>query len=384
MHARVTYLDNAATSFPKPPEVADAVARFIREAAASPGRGGHRLAVDADRLLADVRAAIARLFRIAEPRRVIFTLNATDALNMAIKGAVSAGDHVITTVLDHNSVSRPLEALVDAGMIALTRIACGADGVIDPRDVAAAWTPRTRLVAMTHASNVLGTLQPAAEVGRIVRERDGLLLLDAAQSAGVVEIDVEALGVDLLAAPRHKALLGPTGTGFLYAGPRADLHAWREGGTGVDSESRTQPRDFPFWLEAGSANTVGIAGLRASLAWLAQRGVAAVAEHERALLTRLVDALSAERRIRVLGTPDARRRVGTMSLLLDGLSPADAAAALDASFGVAVRAGLHCAPYAHRALGTFPDGALRVSPGPFSSAADIDLLARAILELCEV
>lgn len=384
MNPRVIYLDNAATSFPKPPEVADAVACFIRDAAASPGRGGHRLAVDADRLLADVRVALARLFGIGEPRRVIFTLNATDALNMAIKGAVSAGDHVITTVLDHNSVSRPLEALVDAGMIALTRIACGADGVIDPRDVADAWTPRTRLVAMTHASNVLGTLQPATEVGRIVRQRDGLLLLDAAQSAGVVEIDVESISVDLLAAPGHKALLGPTGTGFLYVGPRAALHAWREGGTGVDSESRTQPRDFPFWLEAGSANTVGIAGLRASLAWLAQRGTPAIIEHERGLLTRLVERLAGEKRIRVLGMADARRRVGTIALTIDGLSPADAAASLDASFGIAVRAGLHCAPYAHRAFGTFPDGALRVSPGPFSTAADIDLLAGAILEISEV
>src|SRR5437763_2191059 len=230
----MTYLDNAATSFPKPEAVYQALDRFARQSLANPGRAGHKMALAAEHALDDARHRLNRFFNGRNPERWIFTLNGTDALNMAFKGVLNGGDHVITTDLEHNSVSRPLVALAEAKRITLTRIPADATGTIDPEAVRAAIGPKTRLVAITHASNVLGTVQPVAVVGRIAREHDLLFLVDAAQSAGVVPIDVQAMHIDLLAFPGHKSLLGPTGTGALYAGPRTSVRAWREGGTGGD------------------------------------------------------------------------------------------------------------------------------------------------------
>src|SRR5919108_4685580 len=226
------YLDNAATSFPKPEAVYQVLDRFARHRLANPGRAGHKMALAAERALDDARHLLNQLFHGEGPERFIFTMNCTDALNMAMKGILADGDHVITSDLEHNSVSRPLRALELAGRITLTRVRADSGGTIDPDEVRRAVTPRTRLVALTHASNVLGTVQPVAEVGRLARERDLLFLVDAAQTAGVVPIDVQALAIDLLAFPGHKSLLGPTGTGALYVGPRAQVRAWRAGGTG--------------------------------------------------------------------------------------------------------------------------------------------------------
>src|SRR6516164_4410671 len=255
------YLDNAATSFPKPEAVYQALDRFARHDLANPGRAGHKMALAAERALDDARHLLNILFNGEAPERFVFTLNCTDALNMAFKGVLKDGDHIVTTDLEHNSVSRPLVALAEAGRITLTRVPADAGGTIDPEAIRAAIGPKTRLVALTHASNVLGTVQPVAEVGRIVRERDLLFLVDAAQTAGVVPIDVRAMNIDLLAFPGHKSLMGPTGTGALYAGPRAQVRAWREGGTGGDSSSETQPREFPYFLEGGTPNVLGVAGL---------------------------------------------------------------------------------------------------------------------------
>ncbi|MGL4551855.1 MAG: aminotransferase class V-fold PLP-dependent enzyme, partial [Gemmataceae bacterium] len=259
------YLDNAATSFPKPESVYQAMDAFARRSLGNPGRSGHQMAQASEAALDDCRHRLNQLLGGAEVDRWAFTLNGTDALNMAIKGTLDAGDHVITTDLEHNSVSRPLRALEVAGVIALTRVPASRDGTIDPEAVRAAWRPRTRMVAMTHASNVLGTVQPAEAIARLTRERDGLFLLDAAQTAGVLPIDAERMLVDLLAVPGHKSLMGPTGTGALYAGPRAVLRAWREGGTGGDSSTPTQPKDFPYYLEGGTPNVLGVAGLVAGL-----------------------------------------------------------------------------------------------------------------------
>ena len=266
------YLDNAATSFPKPDEVYRGMDAFVRAAGANPGRGGHRLALEAEAMIEETRRLAAELFGAPRPERVVFALNATDALNMAIKGVVSLGDHVITSVLEHNSVSRPLNALQRRGLISLTRLPATSDHVIDPDALAAAWTPRTRLVVLTHASNVTGTIQPVREYGAIVRERDGLLVVDAAQSAGLVPIDVDADLIDLLAFTGHKGLLGPTGTGGLVAGARVDIEPWREGGTGGDSTNPFQPDEFPHHLEGGTPNVFGIAGLREGLRLLLARG----------------------------------------------------------------------------------------------------------------
>ncbi len=369
------YLDNASTSWPKPPRVIEEMARFLAEEGGSPGRAGHRLAVAAEKIVRDVRVKLARLIHAEDPNRIIHCLNGTDALNIAVKGALRQGDHVICSQLDHNSVSRPLHALADAGVIALTRMGLGGDGCIDPDAVRRSLQPNTRLVTVVYAGNVTGILQPVAEIGRIAREHEAIFLVDAAQAIGVADIDVAAMNIDLLAFPCHKALLGPAGTGALYVGGRAELRPWREGGTGTDSVFPTQPREFPTWLEAGTPNTVGLAGLNAALDDV---DPARTLAHERSLLDRMVHAIGDDPRIRIIGDPSPSRRVGVLSIVLEGIDPADGAAVLDASFGIAVRSGLHCAPYAHRALGTFPDGTIRISPGWSTTPEQIDQLVAAL------
>lgn len=373
------YLDNAATSFPKPEAVYQAMDSFARTTIANPGRSGHRMAMASERLLDDTRHLLNRLFRGESPDRWIFTLNCTDALNMGIKGLVEPGDHVITSDLEHNSVSRPLRALEKAGVISLTRIASN-DGYLDPAEVIAAIGPKTRLVAITHAANVLGTLQPIEPIARAVRAAGAFILVDAAQSAGIVDIDLANLPIDMLAFPGHKALFGPTGTGALYVGPRVSLRPWREGGTGGDSSTEVQPDALPYRMEGGTPNVAGIAGLKAGLEWVLERGVETGRLHEVALLQKVVDWVARHpEHWGILGAWDPDRHVGALSLKTpDGLAPSELGAILDTSFAVAVRPGLHCAPYIHKRMGTFPDGSLRISPGPFNTEADIDAFLNAL------
>lgn len=375
------YLDNAATSFPKPEAVYAALDAFARQSLANPGRAGHRMALAAERALDDARHALNQFCNGKEPERWVFTLNATDAINLAFKGTLNDGDHVITSDLEHNSVSRPLRAAELAGHITLTRLAADATGTLDPDAVKRALTPRTRLIALTHASNVLGTVQPVAEIGRLAREHDLLFLVDAAQTIGVLPLDVQAMNIDLLAFPGHKSLLGPTGTGGLYVGPRARPRAWREGGTGGDSSSETQPKEYPYYLEGGTPNVLGVAGLSAGLAYVQSRGLADIHAHEVGLVERLWRRLDEMPGFEVFGHRDHARRVGTLSFRSAALAAAELGGILDEAFGIAVRPGLHCAPYIHRALGTFPDGTVRVSPGPFTTAEDIDALAAALGEV---
>jgi len=381
------YLDNAATSFPKPEAVYQALDGFARTKLANPGRSSHRMAKDAERAIDDTRLALDRFFNGEGYRRWVFTLNCTDGLNIAIKGTLRPGDHAITTDLEHNSISRPLRALEKAGVITLTRLR-SEQGYVDPAAVRAALTPKTRLVAMTHASNVLGTVQPIEEIAAVVREAGALFLVDAAQSAGVVPIDLKATPIDLLAFPGHKALYGPTGTGALYVGPRAALRPWREGGTGGDSKSEIQPEELPYVLEGGTPNALGIAGLGADLAWVAERGIDATRRHEVALLQQVVDWVDGQGKAdgwKVAGRWDPATHVGALSLVtpnLDELHPQNLADMLDTCpEQIAVRPGLHCAPYVHRNLGTFPDGTLRLSPGPFNTPEHIDTFLRVISEI---
>jgi cysteine desulfurase family protein len=375
------YLDNAATSFPKPEVVYQTLDRFARSELANPGRAGHKMALAAERALDDGRHVLNQLFHGEGPERFAFTLNCTDALNMAIKGVIKDGDHVITTDLEHNSVSRPLRALELAKRITLTRVHADGGGSIDPDAIRKAIRPETRMIALTHASNVLGTVQPIAEIGRIAREHNLLFLVDAAQTAGVLLIDVRTANIDLLAFPGHKSLLGPTGTGALYVGPRASVAAWREGGTGGDSSSETQPTQFPYFLEGGTPNVLGVAGLTAGVRYVQERGLANIHEHEIRLVERLAERLLEHGAFEVFGHRDPARRVGTLSFRSDGLPAAEIGGILDQAFDIAVRPGLHCAPYIHRSLGTFPDGTVRVSPGPFSTEDDIDQLAEALKEI---
>ncbi len=376
------YLDNAATSFPKPESVYRALDAFARSSLANPGRAGHKMALAAEHALDDARHRLNRFVNGKAPERFVFTLNGTDALNMAIKGVLADGDHVVTTDLEHNSVSRPLAALAEAGRIALTRVAADGSGTVDPDAVKRAITPKTRLVALTHASNVLGTVQPVAEIGRVVRGAEpALFLVDAAQTAGVVPIDVQAMHIDLLAAPGHKGLFGPTGTGFLYAGPRAKLRTWREGGTGGDSSSPVQPSEFPYYLEGGTPNVLGVAGMIAGLDFVEERTPDAIREHEVALCDRLRDKLEEAGGFEFFGHRDAARRVGTVSFRTAAIPAPELGGILDQAFDIAIRPGLHCAPYVHKSLGTFPEGTVRVSPGPFNTTDDIDQLVEALTEI---
>jgi cysteine desulfurase / selenocysteine lyase len=377
------YLDNAATSFPKPEPVYQALDHFARTSLANPGRAGHRMAIGAEQALDATRHALNQFFRGEAPERWIFTLNCTDGLNLAIKGIVQPGDHVVTTDLEHNSISRPLRALEKAGTIALTCVV-SEGGYVGPDAIRRAITPRTTLVAMTQASNVLGTVQPVEAIGSIVREAGALFLVDAAQSAGVVPIDLRATAIDLLAFPGHKALYGPTGTGAVYVGPRTDgrIRPWREGGTGGDSASPTQPTLLPYALEGGTPNVLGIAGLAAGLAWVADRGPDTLRRHEVDLLQGVVDWAADSDGWRIAGRWDAATHVGALSLIVpESLTPQDIGAVLDTSFDIAVRPGLHCAPYIHRNLGTFPDGTLRLSPGPFTTADEIAAFLQALSEI---
>src|SRR5882724_5274300 len=375
------YLDNAATSFPKPEVVYQALDRFARQDLANPGRAGHKMALAAERALDDARHLLNQLFHGEGPERFVFTLNCTDALNMAFKGVLAEGDHVVTTNLEHNSVSRPLRAMELAGKIALTRLEADRGGTIDPDAIRKAVTPKTRLIALTHGSNVLGTVQPIAEVGRIAREREMLFLVDAAQTAGVLPIDIQATNIDLLAFPGHKSLLGPTGTGALYVGPAAIVGAWREGGTGGDSSSETQPREFPYFLEGGTPNVLGVAGLVAGVKYVMERGMDTIHRHEVELCERLWRRLDEIGGYEVFGHRDPTRRVGTISFRSEALPAAEIGAILDQAFDIAVRPGLHCAPYIHLAIGSSPDGAVRASPGAFSTSGDVDRLADALAEI---
>ena len=376
------YLDNAATSFPKPEAVYLALDRFARTSLANPGRAGHAMALAAEHALDDGRHRLNRFLNGRDPNRFIFALNGTDALNIAIKGVLDAGDHVITTDLEHNSVSRPLQAMANAGFIRLTRLPSDAGGTVDPDAVKAAITTDTRLVAITHGSNVLGTVQPIADVGRICREFDRVLfLVDAAQTIGVVPIDVQAQCIDLLAFPGHKCLFGPTGTGALYVGPKAKVRPWREGGTGGDSSSPTQPSEYPYFLEGGTPNVLGIVGMVAGLDFVEAETPAKLLAHELALCERLRERMLAMDGFHILGHTDTTRRVATMSFYSDALPATELGGVLDQSFAIAVRPGLHCAPYLHRAFGSYPDGLVRVSPGPFTTVSEIDQLADALQEI---
>ncbi|MDI7250633.1 MAG: cysteine desulfurase [Bacillota bacterium] len=372
----MVYLDNAATSFPKPESVYRAVDSFLRSSG-NPGRGGHALARLAEEAVEAVRLRVARFFHLPSPERVIFTLNATDALNMAIKGYLRPGDHDITTSLEHNSVARPLQSLSERG-VRVTRVTCDQQGLLDLEALDKAITPTTRLVVLTWASNVVGTLQPVPEVARICRRHGVKLLVDAAQAAGHIPIDVQAVGVDMLAASGHKGLMGPPGTGLLLLAPDVDLAPCREGGTGVASHLATQPHFYPQRLESGTPNTAGIVGLGAGLQFLTQVGVDRVAEHEAQLTEALWEGLASVPSVALYGPPGSRGRAALLSFNVEGWDPVEVATVLDQSFGIACRAGLHCAPWAHQALGTFPTGTVRFSVGYFNTMQDVEQAVHAV------
>ena len=372
------YLDNAATTFPKPEIVYKTMDTFYRTLGANPGRSGHKMAMLAEKEIENTRSIAAKLFSIKDTKRFIFAFNATDAINMGIKGLLKPGDHAITTFLEHNAVSRALNGLERKKIITVTKVKNSQDGFIDPDDIKDAITRQTRLIVMVHAPNVLGTIQQIQEIGRIARNNDIIFMIDAAQTAGVYEIDVDKQFIDMLAFTGHKGPLGPTGTGGLYVGERLTLEPWREGGTGFEPASLSQPEELPFKLESGTPNVVGIAGLKAGIEFVLSEGIQKIRNHELKLTSKIIQSLKDDKRFIIYGTTDISKKVGILSINVKGFRPAEVGAILDQSFDIAVRPGLHCAPFAHQMLGTFPDGTVRISPGLFNTEDDINQLIKAL------
>lgn len=383
------YLDNAATTYPKPPGVAEAMLHYLNEIGASAGRGAYREAVESGRLLEDCRRAIRALVGAAPDDAVIFTLNGTDALNLAIKGCVGRGTHAVTTCMDHNSVLRPLSALQEREGVSWLAVRADPQSTrVDPSAVERALTLDTALVAVSHASNVTGVIQPIEEIGDICRRRGVPFLVDAAQSAGHVPLEFGTMPIDLLAIPGHKGLLGPLGTGVLVirAALVERLRTFREGGTGSVSEQPHQPVHAPDKFEAGSHNAVGLAGLLAALRWIENQGVSRVRQHEADLnarmLSGLVDLEQSHRAFHWYGPREAEHRVAVFSVGIDGFEPAELSALLETHYGLLTRSGLHCAPLAHRTIGTDRrGGTCRISFGPMNRIEHADAVLAALAEI---
>lgn len=369
------YLDNAATSWPKPESVYQAMDRFLREKGGNSGRGGHSIALAAEETVEETRRLMARFINADKKERVIFTFNCTDALNLGLKGLLKPGEHVITDSIGHNSLVRPLNKLERQG-VKVTRIPSSRDGFLLPEDIEKAIIPETRLIAVTHASNVTGIVQPIDEYGIIAQKHDLVFMVDAAQTAGTYPLDVQKDNIDLLAFPGHKGMLGPPGTGALYISSRVELETLREGGTGVYSELQEQPDSLPHKYESGTLNTVGIAGLGAGIKYILQESREKIMLHKQLLLTRLLDGLGQISEV-ILYKP-AGPQASVLSFNLERMEPWEAETILDQFFDIKVRIGLHCAAAAHRAFGTYPLGTIRLSPGYFNTMEEIDFTIEAI------
>ncbi len=377
------YFDNGATSFPKPPAVWEAMSQFMNQVGANPGRSGHRLSIEAARIVYNTRESLARLFNLADPLQVVFTLNATEALNLVVKGLLSPGDHVITGAMEHNSVMRPLREIEKTG-VKLTVVGCSPTGELDPDDVAKSIRTATRLVILTHASNVTGGLMPIRDVGRLCRQKGILFAVDAAQTAGCAPIDMEADFIDLLAFTGHKALFGPQGTGGLAIGGQVEMKTFKplkQGGTGSRSEYEIQPDFLPDLLESGTPNSVGIAGLGAGVDFVLTETPARVHRRVSMLSLRLINGISGIPGLGLVGDPRPERMVSTVSFNIHGFSPSEVGLKLDDDYNILCRVGLHCAPAAHRTLGTFPQGTVRFGLGYLNSESEIDYAVAALAEI---
>ncbi|HAR96675.1 MAG TPA: cysteine desulfurase [Deltaproteobacteria bacterium] len=377
------YLDNAATSWPRPENVYQAMDRFLREKGGNPGHGSHSLAAAAKETIDDTRMRVARFINAPEVERVVFTMNCTHSLNMGLKGLLRPGDHLITSRLEHNAVVRPLRKLETQG-VAITRLAPSPEtGVVSVADLEQAITPQTRLITMIHVSNVNGVIQPIEEYGAIARKHNVPFMVDAAQSAGHYPIDVQAGNIDLLAFSAHKGTYGPPGVGVLYIGEKVNPETMCEGGTGVFSESDEQPEALPYRYESGTQNAVGICGLGAGIEFILTTGRENIASHEHALLNRMIEGLSHLRGVVLYRAVDTDRQAAVISCNINGYEPGEVGVILDQAFDIKVRAGLHCTPEAHRCIGTFPKGTVRLSPGYFNTEEEIDLTIKAISSIAK-
>lgn len=371
------YLDNAATSFPKPQEVWQALGDHWFHKGGNPGRSGHRLSLEAGRVVIEAREALVELFHGEKSEQLVFAANATDAINMAFLGVLKPGDHVITTSMEHNSVIRPLRDFEKKGG-ALTIIPCTGEGFIDLESIEKKIKKETKLVVVSHVSNLTGTIQPIEEIGRLCREKGVLFMVDAAQSAGTLPIDATKAGISLLAFTGHKGLFGPQGTGGLYVHLGLDLTPFRLGGTGSRSDSQYHPDFMPDRLEAGTLNAFGLSGLLAGVKFIKNEGMDTIREREAFLTSRLVDGLRSIDGVKVYGPQNHEKRSCIVSFNISGLDGAEVAFVLDDQFNIMTRPGIHCTPLAHETIGTFPHGAIRMSVGYFNKESDIDAAVEAV------
>ena len=376
------YLDNAATTYPKPQKVYDSMMDCMKNYCANPGRSGHKLAMKSAREIYDTRENIAKLFNIENPMNIIFTSNATDSLNIAIKGVVNEGDHIITTSMEHNSVIRPIKSLEKYG-IENTIVDCDKEGFLNIENIKNAIKPNTKLIVTKHASNVCGTLIDIKSVGEIAKENNILYLVDASQTAGVYEIDVKSINVDMIAAPGHKCLFGPQGTGILYIREGLNINISKEGGTGSKSEDLFQPDILPDKYESGTHNTPGIVGLNEGVKFILETGIENIREYEEQLCEYMLNKLKEVPNIIIYGPSDSTQRAAVISINIDKMDSGELTFLLDSEYDIATRSGIHCSPLAHKTLGTLEQGAVRFSLSYFNTKDDIDKAIDALKDICK-
>jgi cysteine desulfurase family protein len=376
------YFDNAATSYPKPKAVYEAVDFFQRQVGASPGRGTYQKSREADRIIFETRSALAALFNIPDLSRIVFTPNVTESINLALKGYLQTGSHVITTSMEHNAVWRPLKGLEQKGDIKISLLSCPSGMAYNPDQLTGLIKSNTTLVVINHASNVTGTIMPLEETGKICRMHNIPLLVDAAQTAGIYPIDVQLAGIDLLAFTGHKGLMGPPGTGGLYIREGIDLVPLKEGGTGSESLLEAQPAHLPDRFEAGTLNGPGIAGLGAGVKFILDQGLEKIRQHEVELTEYALLKLKQLSDIVIYGPQDANSRTAVISFNFTNIAPEEVTYVFDEVYNIMARSGLHCAPQAHRAIETVElNGTVRISFGCFNTLAEIDFLISALEDL---
>jgi cysteine desulfurase family protein len=382
MNRDIIYFDNAATSWPKPETTVRAVESCLRETGGSPGRSGHSMSINASRVIFNAREALAGLLGLDDSLRIVLTKNATEALNIAIVGLLKPDDHVITSSMEHNSIMRPLRAMEATG-VELTVLPCSTAGELDPGVIVPAIKKNTKAIFLTHASNVTGTIMSVAEIGRIAREHGLVFCVDAAQTAGALPIDIGAMNIDLLAFTGHKSLFGPQGTGGLYIRKDLDqiISPLMRGGTGSRSEYEEQPDFMPDKFESGTPNTAGYAGLSAGIDFILSQGLDTINAHEKRLTELFLQGIGAVDDVTIYGLKDASRRISVVSFNIRDIDPAKAALELDDRFGIMSRPGLHCAPSAHKTIGTFPAGTVRFSFSYFNTVKEINRAVDAVRSL---
>jgi cysteine desulfurase family protein len=374
------YFDNAATSYPKPPSVCDAINYTLQHVGANPGRGENALTRSANKIIFEARETIAEFFNIPNSRNIVFTSNGTEALNLALKGFLKPGDHVITSGMEHNSVVRPLNSLKNDG-VNVTIVQCDKQGKLNPDDVFKEIKENTRLIVITHASNVTGTILPVEEIGEIAKKKGIPLLVDAAQTAGTIPIDIVRNNISLLACPGHKSLLGPQGTGFLYISEELNLKPLIEGGTGSNSELSEQPDFLPDRFQSGTLNSPGIAGLKAGIEFINKKSIQTIKEHEDKLSKAFINKLKEINPVCIYGPLSMKEKTAVVSFNINGKDSAEIATALDEKYQIMVRVGLHCSPYAHKTIGTFPDGTIRASFSIFNTIEEVNYFIDSLKEI---